>query len=649
MKYPHCALRRLGLAAVLLTSAPAIAAPAADAPTPTTIAANVAALADAPLTDKRDEAFAAHGFVATRKDPLIRDADGQVVWNLDAWAFAAGKAPATVNPSLWRHTALLAKHGLFKVTDRIWQVRGFDLSNLTFVRGDKGWIVIDTGTTIETARAAWDLVVEKLGKAPITAVIYTHSHADHFGGTGALVPDLAPDAPIIAPKGFREAAVSENVIAGPAMARRASYQFGVPLDPGPTGTVNSGIGLAVPVGTQTLVPPTQEIETTGTEIILDGVKVRFQVTPSTEAPAEMNLGFPDWKVVDMAENANVTQHNVLTPRGAQVRNARGWAQGLTDAIDFFAGSDVLVTSHGWPRFGAGEITDYLGKHRDAYAFLHDQTVRWMNKGLTGPEIAARLKLPPALQKEWYDRPYYGSLPFNARAVYQYYLGWYDANPVHLAPLPPEDGGRRYVEAMGGAARVRALAQAAFDKGDYPWAAELLDKAVFADPTDQAARTLLARCYTQLAWSSENALWRNMYLTGAQELTSGIRPIEAVGRSTIAASLPPGDLFDVLATRIDPDKVGDGALRLAFIFPDRNASTTLVVANGVLTHRPGVVGTPDATLTVKYPDLVAALLRGQPLAAKVAAGEASITGDAAALGRLTNWLDKPEPLFPIVTP
>ncbi|MCW1381612.1 MBL fold metallo-hydrolase [Novosphingobium sp. KCTC 2891] len=643
---------RFALAATLLLAVAPIsvaAAPDPDAATPATRAANAAALADAPLGDTRDEAFAARGFVATRKDPLIRDADGAVVWNLDAFRFLAGKAPDTVNPSLWRHAGLLARHGLFKVTDRIWQVRGFDVSNLTFVRGDKGWIVIDTGTTVETARAAWDLVIERLGKAPVTAVIYTHSHVDHFGGTAAFTADLAPGAPIVAPKGFREAAISENVIAGPAMARRASYQFGIPLGKGPTQSLGSGIGVGTPVGTQTLVPPTQEVDATGTVLVLDGVKILFQFTPGTEAPAEMNLGFPDWKVVDMAENANVTQHNILTPRGAVIRNARAWAQGLTEAIDVFAGSDTQITSHGWPRFGAGEITDYLGKHRDAYAYLHDQTVRLMNKGLTGPEIAARLKLPPALQKEWYDRPYYGSLSFNARAVYQYYLGWYDANPVHLAPLPPEDGGKRYVEALGGAARVRALAQAAFDKGDYAWAAELLDKAVFADPADQEARALLARCYRQMAWSSENAIWRNMYLTGAQELVGGVKPIEAAGRSTLAASLPPTDLFDVLATRLDPEKVGSGAVRLGFTFPDRAVSYTLVVANGVLTHRPGLVGTPDARLTVKYPDLAAALLRGQPLAAKVAAGEASIAGDPAAFGRLTAWLDKPEPLFPIVTP
>ena len=633
----------------LLALASPLAAQSADAPTATTRAANAAALAAAPFNDRRDEGFATRGFVATRKDPLIKDVSGHVVWNLDAYAFVKGAAPDTVNPSLWYHTGLLAKHGLFKVTDHIWQVRGFDIANITFVRGEKGWIIIDTGTTIETARAARDLVDERLGKLPITAIIYTHSHVDHFGGAQAFTPDLVPGAPIIAPKGFREAAVSENVIAGPAMARRASYQFGVPLGQGVTGSLGSGIGLGTPLGSQGLVPPTREIDTSGTELLLDGVKVRFQLTPGTEAPAEMNLGFPEWKVADLAENANVSQHNILTPRGAVIRNARGWAQGLTEAIDFFAGSDVLITSHGWPRWGAGEITDYLGKHRDAYAFLHDQTVRWMNKGLTGDEIAAKIKLPPALEKEWYDRPYYGSFSFNARAVYQYYLGWYDANPVHLAPLPPEDGARRYVEALGGGPRVRALAQAAFDKGDYAWAAELLNKAVFADPADTAARDLLARAYRQLAWSSENSVWRNIYLTGAQELTQGVKPINAAAKSGIAASLPPDDLFDVLATRLDAEKAGDSALRLGFIFPDRGGQVTLTLAHGVITHRPGITGKTDATLTVKYTDLLAALLQGEPLAPKVIAGEASIAGDPLALQRFTGLLDKPDPAFAIVTP
>lgn len=632
-------------ASLLLLARPAVA----DTPSDATRKANAAALADLPMADTRDFEFASRGFVATLKDPVIRDAAGKPVWDTAAFAFAKGEAPATVNPSLWRHAQVLGKAGLFKVTDRIWQVRGFDVANITFVRGDKGWIVIDPLTATETAAAAYALISEKVAKLPVTAMIYTHSHVDHFGGAGGLLAAMAKDAPIIAPVGFTRAAVSENVIAGPAMGRRAGYQFGLTLPKGPEGSMGSGIGMGVAAGGRSLIPPTREISETGTELMLDGVRVRFQITPGTEAPAEMNFGFPDWKVADLAENANVSQHNILTPRGAVIRDAKAWAQGLTEAMDFFAGAEVLITSHGWPRFGAAQITDYLGKHRDAYAYLHDQTVRLMNKGLTGPEIAAKLTLPPALAQQWYDRPYYGSYSFNSRAVYQFYMGWYDGNPAHLAPLPPEEGGRRYVEAMGGAARVRALAEVAFAKGDYAWTAELLDRVIFADGTDTAAKALLARTYRQLAYQSENALWRNMYLTGASELDKGVAATDPTGGAGLISQLPPSDLFEVLAVRLDPAKAADGSTSLGFVFPDKGQDWTVTIANGVLVHRKGLRDGRQATLTVRYADLLAALFTGQPLAAKVASGEAKIEGDPAAFARLVGWLDKPDPAFNIVTP
>jgi alkyl sulfatase BDS1-like metallo-beta-lactamase superfamily hydrolase len=637
--------RLLCSALLLLTPLPAAAEPPSEA----THRANAAALVDLPMADRRDFDFASRGFIATLKDPIIRDAAGNPVWNTQGLAFATGDAPPSVHPSLWRHAQVLGKAGLFKVTGRIWQVRGFDVANITFVRGEKGWIVIDPLTATETAAAAYALLSEKVAELPITGMIYTHSHVDHFGGAGAFNQAMAQDAPILAPQGFTRAAVSENVIAGPAMGRRAGYQFGLGLPKGPDGSMGSGIGIGVAAGSRSLVPPTREISDTGTELTIDGVRIRFQVTPGTEAPAEMNLGFPDWAVADLAENANVTQHNILTPRGAVIRDAKAWAQGLTEAMDFFSGAEVLIASHGWPRFGTGEITDYLGKHRDAYAYLHDQTVRLMNKGLTGPEIAATLTLPPALAKQWYDRPYYGSYSFNSRAVYQFYMGWYDGNPVHLAPLPPETGGKRYVEAMGGAARVKALAQEAFSKGDYAWTAELLDKVIFADGSDSAAKTLLARTYRQLAYQSENALWRNMYLTGASELESGVAAADPTGGAALISQLPPSDLFDVLAVRLDPAKAGDSTAALGFIFPDKQAQHTVTVANGVLVHRPGLRDGRQATLTVRYADLLAALFTGQPLAAKIASGEAKIEGDPAAFARLIGWLDKPDPAFNIVTP
>ena len=643
-------------AAALLAFVLCGAARAAPAETPSayTMTAQAKVLATAPFVDQQDFDFAARGFVATRADPIIRAADGRPVWDLSAFDFLKGNAPATVNPSLWRQGQLLARNGLFKVSDRIWQVRGFDLANITFVRGDTGWIVIDTLGSIETAKAALDLTNDKLGARPVVAIVYTHPHVDHFGGAGGLVAldDVkAGKVAVIAPKGFTASAVGENVIAGPAMQRRAVYQFGIFLPKSAAGQVNSGIGPGIATGTTSLIPPNVEIDHTGQAMTVDGVRMVFQFTPGTEAPVEMNIDFPDWRIVDMAENANATQHNILTPRGAVVRDAKTWADHLTEALALFGDSDILITSHGWPRFGRAVIDDYLAKHRDAYAFLHDQTVRMMNEGLNGDEIAARLKLPAALEQHWYDRPYYGSLSFNSRAVYQFYMGWYDANPVHLNPTPPVDTGRRYVAAMGGAAKVIAMARASYDAGDYAWAAELLNREVMADSADAEAKALLARCYDQLGWQSENSLWRNIYLTGAAELRNGIPPPAAspASQAAILANLPTASLFDLLAVRLNSDKAGPAILKLEFVFPDRQESTYVTVENGVLIHQPiPAPGPVDATFTVKRSDFLAALFGGGSLAAKVAAGQATIAGNPGALLKLTSWMDKPAPNFPIVT-
>ena len=404
---------------------------------------------------------------------------------------------------------------------------------------------------------------------------------------------------VIAPKGFLTAAISENVIAGPAMQRRAAFQFGVNLGRDAGGQVNSGIGAGLATGSGSLIAPSREIERTGETVTVDGVQLVFQMTAGTEAQAEMNIDFPNWRIVDLAENANATQHNILTPRGALVRDAKIWANGLTESLSLFGDSDILITSHGWPRFGREVIDDYLARHRDYYAFLHDQTVRLMNEGLNGDEIAARLKLPASLERLWYDRPYYGSLSFNSRAVYQFYMGWYNANPVHLTPRPPVDTGRRYVAAMGGPDKVAALAKTAYDDGDYAWAAELLDHVVMADGDSPSAKVLLARCYDQLGWQSENALWRNIYLTGAQELRSGTpAPRLSSGPPAVLADLPTATLFDLLAVRLDAEKAGAGSLKLEFVFPERDEQTYVTVENGVLIHRAiAAPGPVDATLTV----------------------------------------------------
>ena len=642
----------VALAALLATPGPAWSLD----PSPVSIAtraAQAAALAAAPMLDTRDEDFARKGYVGTRTDPKIVGSDGRVVWDLSALNFLKGAAPPTVNPSLWRHAKLMALNGLFKVNDHIWQVRGFDLANVTFVKGDTGWIVIDTLGSIETARAARELVDRELGARPIVAVMYTHPHVDHFGGVGGMitVADVkSGKVAVIAPKGFMASAVSENVIAGPAMQRRAVYQFGVPLPFSAKGQLNAGIGPGLATGQNSLIPPTREIDHTGETITIDGVRMVFQFTKGTEAPVEMNIAFPDWKVVDMAENANATQHNILTPRGALVRDAKTWADDLTEAVDLFGDSETLITSHGWPRFGPAYIRDYLSKQRDAYAYLHDQTVRLMNSGLTGDEIAARLTLPPNLAKEWYDKPYYGSLSFNSRAVYQFYMGWYDANPVHLAPLPPADAGRRYVEAMGGAIKVRRMAQLAIDAGDYAWAAELLNREVFSDKADVEAREMLARCYDQLGYQSENSLWRNIYLTGATELRSGPYRVSGRTASALTGALSTPELFDLLAVRLDGEKAGDADLRLEFVFPDRGERTYVTVKNGVLIHHPiAAPGSVDGTLSVNRTDFLGALLAGQSLAAKVVSGDAKIDGDAGAFARFSGLLSAPRSEFPIVEP
>jgi alkyl sulfatase BDS1-like metallo-beta-lactamase superfamily hydrolase len=646
-------MRRLFTA---LTVSLALAAPvqAAEAPSAATIKAQAQLKKTLPFEDRQDFDFATRGYLGTLADPVIRRADGGVAWDLTAYDFVQGDAPDTVNPSLWRQAQLLSKSGLFQVSETVWQVRGFDVSNITFIKGQTGWIVIDPLTTAEVAKAAYALVTEKLGARPIVAVIYSHSHTDHFGGVKGVISQADVDAgkvQVIAPHGFLEEAVSENVIAGAAMSRRANYQFGTGLAPGLGGQMTSGIGKAISRGSITLIAPTVSIHRTGETLTVDGVRMEFQVTPGTEAPAEMNIYFPDLKVLCMAENANPTMHNVLTPRGALVRDAKAWAGYLSESLSLYgARTDVMFTSHGWPRFGGQVVRDFLSDHRDAYKFLHDQTVRLMNQGYVGAEIANRIALPPVLAREWFNRGYYGTMSFNSRAVYQRYMGWYDANPVNLAVLEPADQAGRYVVAMGGAAKVKALAKAAHDNGEYSWAATLLNNVVLSDPKDAEAREALASAYDQMAWQAESSLWRNMYLSGAVELRrGGPTPSPVSGSPDIIANLPSHMIFDLLAVRLDPAKAGDAKLRVIFAFPERNERFLVQVRNGVLTAEEAGEGTrADATLTLPRPLLLQSLFTGAPLAAKVASGEAKIEGNPLALQRLTGWFDRPTPDFPIVT-
>ncbi|HEX2594287.1 MAG TPA: alkyl sulfatase dimerization domain-containing protein [Rhizomicrobium sp.] len=605
--------------------------------------------------DRKDFDFATRGFIATRTDPIIRRPDGRVAVDLSAYDFLEGDAAATANPSLWRHAQILTKHGLFKVAERIYQVRGFCVSTVSFIDAGAGWIVVDPLTTVEAARAALDLLAEHVAQKPVLAVVYSHSHVDHYGGVGGVT--TAADAAsgkvqVIAPEGFLEHAVSENIIAGPAMSRRARFQFGLTLKPGAEGEMTSGLGPKPSLGSLSLIAPNVIVSRTGQEVTVGDVTMVFQLTPGTEAPAEMNFYLPQFRAVFMAENANLTMHNLLPARGALVRDAKAWAEYLTESIRLFADkSDVMFAAHGIPRFGGDEIAAFLTSHRNAYKYLHDQTVRLMNAGFTPNEIAEVLKLPDVLAKQWFNRGYYGTMSHNAKAIYQRYIGWYDANPANLNPLPPEPMAKRYVDAMGGADAVIALASKAVASGEHRWAATLLNHVVFADENNRAARELLADAYTAMGQQSEAGTWRNIYLTGAQELRSGVvqLPPASMSLDVLAATTTPM-LLDFAAVRVNPEKAAARSFKLNIELTDRDERHLITVESGVMVHEAGIVDkSAAATVRLKRPDLLLTLLAGAPAAARIASGDIVVEGDASLYEALTGLIEPVVSNFPIVTP
>ncbi len=630
-------------------------------PTESIAAANRARHSVLPFEDTRDFADADRGFLG-RLDPcVVTAADGRVVWDNDSYAFLTGQAPDSVHPSLWRQSQLCAKQGLYEVVRAsgatgddapgIYQVRGLDLSNISFVESDTGVIVIDPLVCTETAAAALALYRAHRGERTVRAVIYTHSHVDHFGGVLGVTTQQAVDAgevTVLAPEGFTEHAVQENVYAGTAMARRASYMYGALLERGPQGQVGCGLGQVPSTGEVALIVPTVDIRSTGEKHTIDGVEIEFQMAPGTEAPAEMHFYFPKFKALCMAENATHNLHNLLTLRGALVRDPHGWAGYLTEAIDTFSDrTDVVFASHHWPTWGRDDIVEYLSVQRDLYAYLHDQTLRQLNQGFTGIEIAETFTLPPALEKAWHTHGYYGSVSHNVKAVYQRYMGWFDGNPGRLWQHPPEAAGPRYVAAMGGIDTVVDLARAAFDEGDFRWAATLLDHAIFTDQNHAEARELYADTFEQLAYGSENAVWRNFFLSGATELRDGV-----FGTPTTAASpsllgrLTPEQIFDTFAINVNGPRAWDLDLTIDVTFVDLGADYRLTLRNGVLVHRRTPADPATATATVTF----ATKLRLLALAAgDTDSPGVEVTGDTGALAALLGVLDRPDPNFAIVTP
>ncbi|EHA1125830.1 alkyl/aryl-sulfatase [Vibrio navarrensis] len=648
------------LAVLIATSAPVLAhsfTSETKAPSATTQAFAAEQRSTLPFADKEDFRLVEKGLIAQQKDLQIKDASGKVVWELGNYSFLLdGRDYDSIHPSLQRQAQLNMHHGLYKVSERIYQVRGYDLANITFVQGDTGWIVFDPLTVPATAKAALDFVNQELGERPVKAVVYSHAHADHFGGVKGIVSQEQVDrgeVPIIAPKGFLEHAVAENVLAGNAMSRRTTYQYGNVLPKGATGQVDAAIGKNVAQGEVSLIAPTKVITEQTETLEIDGVTMEFQNTPGTESPAEMNTYFPQFKALWMAENTVGGLHNVYTLRGAEVRDAKAWSKYINESIHMYAKeADVMFASHTWPRWGNDNINHFLRKQRDMYGYIHDQALRLANHGVTINEIQDEFQVPDVLAHEWYNRGYHGSYHRNAKAVINKYLGYFDMNPATLRPLSPTDAAPKYVAAMGGMDNVLKLGKDAFSNGEYRWCAEIVDKAVFAEPSNKQARYLQADCLEQLGYQSESAGERNTYLMGAYELRNGVPKVSATktaGADTVVAM--DTELFlDYLGVRLNGDKAAGTDYTINFVLPDVNEKFLVELENAHLNNLKGLQSdAPDMTLTINRAELNKVLMGKTTITQLAKEGRAQIDGNAQALTDIASMMDSFEFWFNIIEP
>jgi len=621
------------------------------------VAEHKAVLKALPFEDTADFDDAARGFLGTLDHAKITSVQGRAVWSLEAYGFLSDEeAPATVNPSLWRQSRLNMNHGLFEVVPGVYQVRGLDIANMTLIEGDTGVIVVDTLTSIEGAGAAMELYFRHRGVRPVAAVIFTHTHIDHWGGaSGVLDQDVLASGrvPIIAPNFFMEHAVSENIIAGPAMLRRAQYQFGSLLAKGVRGQVDCGLGKTMAAGAAALLRPTDLVIATGDKRVIDGVEFEFQMAPNSEAPAEMHFYSARYKLLNLAENCTHNFHNLLPFRGADVRDALAWSKYLNEALRLWGGrAEAMCGQHHWPVWGQKRIDTMIRQQRDLYKFAHDQTIRLMNHGLTASEIAETICLPKSLDGAWHTRGYYGHIRHNVKAIYQKYLGWYDANPVHLDPLPPVEAGKKYVEYMGGAEALLSRAKSDFTKGEFRFVAQAVSHLVFAEPDNRAARALLADTLEQLGYAAESATWRNAYLFGAQELRLGlpkVPPRPPMPRETLA-SLRTEQLWDVLGVRLNGPKAEGKHIVLNWKFTDTNESFVLTLENSALTHTEGVqAATADASFTLTRGTLDEVIAEQTSFLEAVAASKIKVAGNPMRLAELMSLMDEFPRMFEIVEP
>lgn len=605
--------------------------------------------ASLPFNDTRDFEDADRGFLGTLKDPAIRNDQGEVVWDASSYDFISGDAPDSVNPSLWRQSTLVAKHGLYEVVPGLYQIRGLDLSVMSFIETDAGVVVVDPLISVETASAAMGLYQQHRGQRSVVAVIHTHSHIDHFGGVLGVVSsdDVASGrVQIIAPEGLVEHAVAENVYAGVAMGRRAGYMYGARLERGPQGQVGAGLGQTTSTGAATLLQPTLEVTATGETHTLDGIEFEFQMAPGTEAPSEMHFYIPRYKALCMAENATHTLHNLLTLRGALVRDPHVWSQYLTEAIERFAHkADVVFASHHWPTWGSDNIRKFLSTQRDLYAYLHDQTLRMINQGMTGEEIAEEITLPPALENSWSTHGYYGSVSHNVKAIYQRYMGWFDGNPARLWPHPPAELAKRYVHAMGGIDAVIALAEEAYEQGDFRWAATVLDHAIFVNRDDARIRAIYADTLEQLGYGSENGTWRNFFLSGATELRHGnFGTPTTTNAPLIMAQLTPEQIFDAIAITVNGPKAWGVEAAFDVILTDQDRCFHITLSNGVLIYVEREPS-PDAPLRISLDkDRLLKLVTEDTDSIDV-----SYDGDVKELKKIFSVLTPGDPDFEVVLP
>ena len=651
------AIATMLLAATAFASTPAMAQQGTDSKgaTANTERANAAVRQAMTMNDKQDFEDATRGLMAQLMDPVVTAADGRVVWNTQRYEFVKGDPPATVNPSLWREQKLNTAAGLFKVVDGVYQIRGYDMANMTLVEGASGWIVIDTLFSEDVARAGLKLAMETLkSDKPVVAVIYTHSHADHFGGVRGVVDEAdvrSGKVKIIAPEGFMDNAIAENVLAGNAMTRRANYMYGISLPANDKGSVGTGLGMALSIGAPGLIPPTVIVKKTGEEMTIDGVRIQFQMAQDSEAPSEMMMYLPEKKALCLSEVAVKLMHNVYTIRGAKVRDALVWSKYINETLDLFPDAEVAFASHHWPTWGNANVRQFVANQRDTYRFLHDRALNLANQGQTMPELANANFFPQGLASDASSHGYYGTLSHNLRAVYNFYLGYYDANPATLDPLLPTESAKRYVAAMGGEAAVVTLGRKAFADGDYRWVVELVNKAVFANPNNAEARALQADALEQLGYQTESATWRNAYLMGALELRSEPKSMGASssGPDTVRG-MTNELLFDFIALRLNHEKTDGMKAAISMVFSDSNEVWALELSNSVLNNTRGrVLKNPDVTITLTRPAFLAMLLQGKKLPELVQAGMVKVEGNPQSFGAVVTNIMTFDPVFNIVTP